>query len=56
MGHSGVVADALDVEDDVVGVFLQGVVHAGFEIRLRAVVVHAQAPAHVHVLQPGALA
>ena len=54
MRHLGFVADVLDVIDDVVGVFLQRVVDARFEIRLRAVVVDAQAAADVHVLQPGA--
>ncbi len=53
MRHLGVVADALDVEDDVVGVFLERVVDARLEVGLRAVVVDAQAAADVEVLQPG---
>ena len=51
MRHAGIVADALDVVDDVVGVFLQRVVDARFEVGLRAVVVDAQAAADVEVLQ-----
>ena len=54
MRHLGFVADALDVIDDVVGVFLQRVVDARFEIGLRAVVVDAQAAADVQVIQPRA--
>ena len=54
--HAGIVTHRLDVIDDVVGVFLERVVHARFEVRLRAVVVHAQAAADVQVLQPGARA
>ena len=49
--HVDFVAHALHVIDDVVGVFLQRVVDAGFEIGLRAVVIDAQAAAHVQVLQ-----
>ena len=49
------VADIGHVVDDVVGVFLEGVVHGRLEVRLRAVVVHAQTAADVHELQPGAL-
>ena len=48
--HLGFVADRLQVVDDVVGVLLQRVVHARFEVGLRAVVVDAQAAADVHVL------
>ena len=51
MRHAGFVADALDVVDDVVGVLLERVVHARFEVGLRAVVVHAQAAADVDVLE-----
>jgi hypothetical protein len=46
------VADRLDVVDDVVRVLLQRVVHARLEVRLRAVVIHAQPTADVEVLQP----
>ena len=52
--HTFLVADSLDAEDDVVGVFLQRVVHRRFEIGLRTVVVDAEAAADVEVLQPGA--
>ena len=52
--HVDFVAHALHVIDDVVGVFLQGVVHARFEIRLRAVVIDAQAAAHIQIVQAGA--
>ena len=55
MRHAGFVADALHVIDDVVGVFLQRVVDARFEIGLRAVVIDAQAAADVEIFQPGAL-
>ena len=55
MRHAGFVAHALHVVDDVVGVFLQRVVGARFEIGLRAVVVDAQPAADVEVRQPGAL-
>ena len=54
MLHAGVVAHRLDVVDDVVGVLLERVVHARLEIRLRAVVVDAEAAADVEVLEPGA--
>ena len=54
MRHLDFVAHVLDVIDDVVGVFLQRVVDARFEIGLRAVVVDAQAAADVQVLQAGA--
>ena len=56
MRHFGFVADILDVIDDVVGVLLQRVVDARFEIGLRAVVVDAQAAADIQVLQSGARA
>ena len=45
------VADFLDVEDDVVGVFLKAVVDAGAEVGLGAVVVDAEAAADVDVLE-----
>ena len=48
------VAHRLDVIDDVVGVLLEGVVHARLEVRLRAVVVDAQPAADVEILQPRA--
>ena len=50
----GVVAHRLDVVDDVVGVFLERVVHARLEVRLRAVVVDAEPAADVEVLEPRA--
>ncbi len=53
-GTLGLVADALDAEDDVVGVFLQGVVDRRLEIGLRAVVVDAEAAADVEVANAGA--
>ena len=49
MLHAGVVAHRLDVVDDVVGVFLERVVDARFEVGLRPVVVDAQAAADVEV-------
>ena len=52
--NARLVAHGLDVVDDVVGVLLERVVHARFEVRLRAVVVDAQAAADVEVLKPGA--
>ena len=48
------VAHVLHVIDDVVGVFLQRVVDARFEIGLRAVVIDAQAAADVQIFQAGA--
>ena len=60
LGDDGRVVDArlvahrLDVVDDVVGIFLERVVHARLEVRLRAVVVHAEPAADVDVLQAGA--
>jgi hypothetical protein len=50
---AGLIADFLDVEDDVVGVFLDAVVDGGFEIGLGAVVVDAQAAADVDELEAG---
>ena len=47
--HAGLVADALDAEDHVVGVLLQRVVDRRLEVGLRAVVVDAQAAADVEV-------
>ena len=49
--HVAFVAHALRVIDDVVGVFLEGIVDAGFEIGLRAIVIDAKAAAHVEVLE-----
>ena len=56
MLDAGVFASAMDVVDHVVGVFLQRVVDARFEIRLRAVVIDAQAAADVEIFQPRAAA
>ncbi len=53
MGHAALVANALDAEDDVVGVFLERVIDGRFEIGLRAVVVDAQAAADVEELDAG---
>ena len=52
--HARVVAHRLDVIDDVVGVFLERVVDARFEVGLRAVVVDAEAAADVEILEAGA--
>ena len=49
------IAHRLDVIDDVVGVFLQRVVHRRFEVGLRAVVIDAEAAADVHEFEAGAL-
>ena len=49
MPHARLVADTLDAKDDVVGVFLQGVIHRRLEVGLRPVVVDAQPAAHVQV-------
>ena len=49
--HAAGVADLLQREDDVVGVLLHRVVHRRREVGLRAVVVDAQAAAHVEVLE-----
>src|SRR5262249_47191638 len=54
MGDAGLVANALDAEDNVVGIFLQCVVNRRLEIGLRAVVVDAQAATDVHVADTGA--
>jgi hypothetical protein len=54
VGDFGVVADVLDVVDDVVGVFLEAVVDAGFEVGLGAVVVDAEAAADVEEFEAGA--
>ena len=51
MRNLGLVADALDVIDDVVRVFLERVIDARFKVGLRAVVVDTQAAAHVHEFQ-----
>ena len=53
MLDAGVVAHRLDVVDDVVGVFLERVVDARFEVGLGAVVVDAEAAADVEVLEAG---
>ena len=53
MLHAGVVAHCLDVVDDVVGVFLERVIDARFEVGLRPVVVDPEAAADVEVLQAG---
>ena len=49
--HALRVADLHDAGDDVVRVLLEGVVERRGEVRLRAVVVHAQAAAHVQEAQ-----
>ena len=49
------VADVLDVINDVVGVLLQRVIDAGFEVGLRAVVVDAQPAADVENFKPRAV-
>ncbi len=49
--NAGVVAQALHVVNDVVGVFLQRVVGARFKVGLRAVVVDAEAAADVDVFE-----
>ena len=49
-----VIADFHHLEDDVVGVLLQRVVHRGAEVRLAAVVIHGQAAADVEKFQAGA--
>ena len=51
MRHFHFVTHVLHVVDDVVGVFLQRVVDARFEIRLRSVVVDPEPAAHIHVSQ-----
>ena len=52
-GDADLVADALDAEDDVVGVFLERVVDRRFEVGLAAVVVDAESAADVEVLDAG---
>ena len=47
--YLGFIAHALDVVDNVVGVFLQSVVDTRFEVGLRPVVIDSQSSAHVHV-------
>src|SRR5213075_19009 len=54
MGSASLVADFLDVEDDIVGVFLKAVVDGGFEVGFRAIVIDAQPAADVDVLQASA--
>jgi hypothetical protein len=54
MRHADFVAHALDVIDDIVGVLLQRIVDAGFEVGLGAVIVDAQPAAHIQVAQAGA--
>ena len=54
MLHARIVTHRLHVVDDVVGVFLERVIHARLEVGLRAVVVHAEAAADVDELEPGA--
>ncbi len=54
VAHARLVAYRLNVIDDVVGVLLERVVHARFEVRLRAVVVHSKPAADVDVLEAGA--
>ena len=48
-GHAGLVADAPDLVNHVVGVLVDGVVDAGVVARLGTVVVHAQTAADIHV-------
>ncbi len=47
----GLVADVLDLVDDVVGVLLDGVVDAGEVARLGAVVVDPEAAADIHIFE-----
>ena len=54
MRHFGFIAHGLQVIHDVVGIFLQRVIHARFEVRLGTVVVDAQTAADVEVFQAGA--
>src|SRR4051812_34000163 len=51
MRRTGLVADFLDVENDVVCVFLKAVVDRGFEVGFRAVVIDAQAAADIDILE-----
>jgi hypothetical protein len=52
--HVARVADALDAVHDVARVFVERVVHRGFEVGAAAVVVDAEAAADIDVLQAGA--
>ena len=52
--HPGLVADVLDLVDDVIGVLLQRVVDAGEIAGLGTVVVHAQAAAYVEKIDADA--
>ena len=52
--HPGIVADVLDLVDDVVGVLVDGVVDAGEVARLGAVVIDAESAADIHILDPDA--
>ncbi len=54
MRHADLVADVLHVVDDVVGVLLQRVVDARFEISLRSVVIDAEAAADIQILEAAA--
>src|SRR6185437_5914014 len=54
MFNATLIADFLDVEDNVVGIFLEAVVDAGAEVGLGPVVIDAQAAADVDVFQTGA--
>ena len=51
MRHAFRVAHVHDVPDDIVGVFLEGVVRRAIEARARAVVIHAQSAAHIQITQ-----
>jgi hypothetical protein len=51
---AGLVADFPDVENDVVGIFLEPVVDAGAEVGLGPVVVDPEAAPDVDVLEPRA--
>ena len=48
--HSRLVADVLDLVDDVVGVLFNGIVDAGEVARLGAVVIDPQSPADIEIL------
>ncbi len=54
MRDLALVANALDVIDDVASVFFESIVDARFEISLRAVVVYAQAAAYIKEGKAGA--
>ena len=45
------IANVLNVVNNVARVLLQRVIHAGFEVRLRAIIINAQAAANVQHLQ-----